>query len=438
MCGYGWETPADIRIEVDDAAGNVTMIHPSKGPLLFEKLPDAQEKPLSSWNSWHGALLSDHGDTLCVRTKEDRIYHFAKNDARTNRQSVTEYPITRITDLCGNWLAFERYNGTLAAINESAGRRIRFSTKDGRISQIAFASPGTEQPHEFVRYEYGARGDLISAIDALDHPYTFAYDAHHMVHHTDRNGLSFYYAYDKSGPDDWRVIHAWGDGGLYDYTFEYLDELNERRITDSLKHVSTVKLNEAGLPISEINPLGGMTIFEYDDCGRTTAVVDQDRHRTEYVYDERGNLLKLTRPDGHSIVTEYGSYNNVLCITDFNGQDWHQTWDKRGLLLSQTSPVGPQSRYLYKYDNHGQLVGYVSPKGGRFELEYDLYGNLVTFVDALGYRTRFSYDFLGSVTEKLDPEGGLTQYAMTQRGDSFRQFSQAVQLLKMHSMTRIT
>ena len=54
---------------------------------------------------------------------------------------------------------------------------------------------------------------------------------------------------------------------------------DERRITDSLGHVSLVKLDERGLPISEIDPLGGITLYEYDDAGRTTAVVDQDGHR---------------------------------------------------------------------------------------------------------------------------------------------------------------
>nr|WP_320189793.1 RHS repeat-associated core domain-containing protein [uncultured Desulfobacter sp.] len=408
MCGYGWETPADIRIEVDDAAGNVTMVHPSIGPLFFEKLPDTQGETAAELELMDGALLTDHGDTLCVHTKEDRIYHFAKNDARTNEQGVTEYSITRITDLCGNWLAFERYNGTLTAINESAGRRIRLSTKDGRITQITLHHPGTEQAHEFVRYEYDATGDLVAVIDALDHPYTFAYDSHRMVRHTDRNGLSFYYAYEKSGPDDWRVVHAWGDGGLYDYTFEYLDALNERRITDSLKHVSTVKLNEAGLPISEIDPLGGMTIFEYDDCGRTTAVVDPGGQRTEYLYDDRGNLLKLTRPDGESVETTFSETNKAITISDPNGNSWQQSWDARGLLIEQITPLGNLSHYAY--DHAGQLTGFINPRNARTELTFDGVGNLASIKDALGHNTRFTYDLLSNVTGKTDPLGHETQY----------------------------
>ena len=119
-------------------------------------------------------------------------------------------------------------------------------------------------------------GDAVAGrvIDPLGKPYAFAYEAHRMVRHTDRNGLSFHYHYQQAPDGDWRVDHAWGDGGLYDYRFEYLDPVRERRITDSLGHVSVVKLDENGLPINELDPLGGTTIFEYDDRGCTCAVVD--------------------------------------------------------------------------------------------------------------------------------------------------------------------
>jgi YD repeat-containing protein len=57
-----------------------------------------------------------------------------------------------------------------------------------------------------------------------------------------------------------------------------LKELNETRLTDSLGSVWIVKFDEHGLPISEIDPLGGIAQYEYDEVGRTTAVVDPDGH----------------------------------------------------------------------------------------------------------------------------------------------------------------
>src|SRR3712207_8634089 len=45
--------------------------------------------------------------------------------------------------------------------------------------------------HVFVEYGQDAAGDLVEVRDALGHPYRFAYDRHHLLRHTDRNGLSF-------------------------------------------------------------------------------------------------------------------------------------------------------------------------------------------------------------------------------------------------------
>lgn len=399
-CGYGWETPADIRLAVDGSSGSVAMFHPTDGPLFFEHLPVTEGEEAAELELMDGALLTDHGEEFRVRTKEDRIYHFTKA-FRVDASGASEYPIARISDLCGNWLEFERRGAKLAGINESAGRRIELVSENGRITELALMLPGTEIRHVFVRYQYDASGDLVSVIDALDQPYTFAYESHRMVRHTDRNGLSFYYEYEQSAEGLWRVIHAWGDGGLYDYQLEYFDPLNERRITDSLGHTSTVKLDEAGFPISEIDPLGGMTLFEYDARGRASAVVDQDGNRTEYVYDESGNLLKLIRPDGKSIQTEFNTANKATKITDPNGSEWQQEWDNRGLLASQTSPLGASSHY--EYNAYGQLVGFNNPKGVYTTFVFDAYGNLKRLYDALGHATVFDYDLLGNVIAKSDP-----------------------------------
>ncbi|MGH8551385.1 MAG: DUF6531 domain-containing protein [Methylococcales bacterium] len=366
--GYGWETPADIRLEVDQSNGSVAMIHPS-GALFFEHLPLTGGKDAAELELMDGALLSDHDHEYRVRTKEDRIYHFPKA-LRVDLPGTSEYPISRIGDLCGNWLEYQRRGARLVGIDESAGRRIELKGEHGRITEIALTVPGTEIRHVFVRYRYDTAGDLVLVIDALDQPFTVAYEAHRMVRHTDRNGLSFYYGYEQSSEGDWRVNHAWGDGGLYDYTFEDFDPLDERRITDSLRHTSTVKLSEAGFPISEIDPLGGMTIFEYDERGRASAVVDQGGNRTEYEYDERGNLLKLTRPDGKSIQTEFNCANKAIKITDPNGAEWRQEWNHQALLTLQISPLGACSQY--EYDRSGQLVGFTNPKDAHSTLTFDV------------------------------------------------------------------
>ncbi|CAN7746483.1 MULTISPECIES: DUF6531 domain-containing protein [unclassified Variovorax] len=412
LCGHGWESPADGRIEID--ADGVSMHYPGVGPLHFAQLPIAQGEAGAELELMDGALLTDHGTEFRVRTKEDRIYHFPKELVAANAEGRPELALGRISDLCGNWLEFERRQGCLIGINESAGRRIDIVLENNLIREVALYLPETERRHTFIRLEHDVEGDLVVVRDALDNAYTFAYDAHHMVRHTDRNGLSFYYDFDRPVEVDWRVAHAWGDGGLYDYRFEYLDALNERRITDSLGHVSIVKLDESGLPISEIDPLGGMTVYEYDDVGRTTAVVDPAGRRTEYAYDERGNLLKLVRPDGAVIATVFDEADKPVTVTDPNGAAWQQRFDARGLLLQQVSPLGYVSRY--EYGHHGQLLAFVNPRGARTELRYDAEGQLAQINDALGHATLFAHDVLGNLVAKGDALDRRTQFRYDAKG----------------------
>jgi RHS repeat-associated protein len=412
LCGHGWETPADTRLEIDPIDGIVCMRHPAVGPLFFGRLPVAIGDEAGELEMVDGALLTDHGDEYRVRTKEDRVYHFPKVLARPNQRGGLEYAIRRIADLCGNWLDFERRGGVLTAINESAGRRISIDVKNGRIREVALTLPGSGVHHTFVRYEYDEAGDLTAVFDALDHPYRFAYDDHHLARHTDRNGLSFYYEYDKDG-EDWRVVHSWGDGGLYNYTFEYHDVLKERRITDSLGNVSIITLDERGLPICEIDALGGRTIYEYDEAGRTTAVVDPAGGRTEYHFDDEGNILKLVQADGATICNEYAS-GKLTVIVDPNGGRWQQRWDTRGLLIEQTTPLGHSSRC--DYDAHGQLTTFVNPRGEQTSLVFDAVGNLIEIVDPAGRGTRFAYDEVGNVVARQTALGESSLFAYDVRG----------------------
>ena len=410
-CGVGWESPADGRLEIE-RDGSVLMQFPEVGPLSFERLPRGVGEAASELELLDGARLTDRGDAYQVHTKGDRIYCFPKDLSRALPEGGYEIALERIEDLCGNWMRLQRRGRQLIALQFSDGRQVEILHAAGaRIEGLAMHLPGNGSPHVFVRYEYDAAGDLVEVLDALNHAYRFAYDeTHRMVRHTDRNGLSFYYTFDVHG----RVEHAWGDGGLYDYHFEYNETLRERRITNSLGHVSTVKLDDRDLPISEVDTLGGITSYLYDESGRTVAVVDPAGRRTRYEYDERGNLLKLIRADGSVMTLEVNEGNKPTAITDANGATWRQRWDERGLLTKWTSPLGAVTTYEYEPD--GLLRTVTDALQGTTTLGYDRNGYLACVTDALGHKSRFERDELGHVLRHLDPLGRGTTYRYDAKG----------------------
>src|SRR5690606_7170383 len=103
-CGLGWETPADIRLDVDPLEGTVAMRHPTAGPLFFAALPAAAGDEGAELELMDGAQLTDAGEEFRVRTKDDRTYHFPKELATVEASGAVAYPIGRIADSCGNGL----------------------------------------------------------------------------------------------------------------------------------------------------------------------------------------------------------------------------------------------------------------------------------------------------------------------------------------------
>jgi RHS repeat-associated protein len=389
ICGVGWETPADARLEI--LAGGVVFHDGTGVATYFDALPDAEPimEPVDGGRLYR---LDRH---YAVELKGGLTHYFELPAA-----PAAELPVAAIVDRCRNSLHFVRDRDGLREVVESAGRRLICSSEQGLLRSIALHHPDFPERPTLVRFAYDGDDNLTAVYDALDHPYTFGWDERHrLVRHTNRTGLSFHYEYDTES----RCVHSWGDGGLYDYHFEYDPVRRFTNLTDSLGHPWTVEYDERHLITRETDPLGGVTSYAYDEVGRTTAIVDPIGHTTAYEYDERGNLVKLTRADGSTITCEYDRNDRPVRMTDPNGEVWEQRWDERGLLVERSSPLGALARYAY--DDRGQVTCFINPRGAITRVACDAFDNLTALTDALGNVTRFQHDGLGNVTARVDPLG---------------------------------
>lgn len=397
-CGYGWETPADARLEFD-TDGSV-IFHDGKGiPSLFDALPGSApvQEPID------GGMLHKEDQFYVVRLKNGLAYHFP-----IPSKTVGEVLISHVVDRCDNAIQYVRNEHGLKEIRDSSGKYIEVISRQGRIQTMRLMGTNyLAKPLPLIAYTYDENQDLTEVRDALDVPYRFRYLNHCLLQHTDRNGLSFYYEYDEAAPDG-RCIHAWGDGGLYDYHFNYRAIEGITEVTDSLGHVTILKYNNRYMIVSETDPLGGVTRYEYDDVGRTTALVGPEGKRTEYQYDERGNEIALVQADGTTITTEFNAEDKPTRLVDPNGAALELQWNAQGLPIKQKSPLGYESHY--QYDDFGQLISVENPRKARTELVYDGRGNLVKLTDALGNATFLVYDERGNVVSKRDALGHVTEY----------------------------
>jgi hypothetical protein len=70
-------------------------------------------------------------------------------------------------------------------------------------------------------YKYDERGDLVELTDSYNITRSFEYEGHLMTRLTNHNSkLGFYWEYEGTG-NSARSIHAWGDGGVTEYRFQY-------------------------------------------------------------------------------------------------------------------------------------------------------------------------------------------------------------------------
>ena len=424
VCGRGWETPADARLEFEPD-GSVTFRDGSAGASVFTAVPEVGAEPERELVA--GALLGrmrdDEGiEWLVVRTRAGLRYWFA-----VPPWDVRELPVSHVMDGCDNWTQYLHGPDGLVEVRDSSGQRIVAESRGGRLLRLDLVDPGTGALLPLVAYEYGSAShavdDLTAVIDALGAPYRFAYDGdRRLVRHTDRTGLSFHYAYAPAPgapAHDARCVHAWGDGGLYAYHFAWEDDgvagVGHAHVRDSLGHTSTIEYDLVTLlPMREVDPLGGVTTWEYDAAGRCAAEVKPDGARTEWEYDAAGAVVRETAPDGATTRTEYDAEGRPAATVDPLGNRWAQEWDARGLPARRVGPRGGEWRY--EHDARGDVVAVTDPLGHTTHLVHDAFGGVREIVDPLGHVTRFEIDARGATTARVDPLGFRSAYAYDPKG----------------------
>lgn len=416
VAGNGWQTPADTRLELALCEGEVVAYAAFCDHLTaFAGLPAQAgwDARVYDWQNGH-ALYRD-GDELVLRTRESREYRYPL--PRTWKEEVEFLSpharlilrLSRFSDLNGNAWEFERApDGAMRSVTERSGdaptgRKLVFNAGRFTLADAEGLS------HALVRYEQDGERNLVAVFDAFEKPYCFEYAARgNMVRHTDRNGLSFHYSHQLHEDGVWRVDHAWGDHGLFDYRFVYDLERLETRLTNSLGHATVLQYDDRGLPVARIGPLGDVYSYQYDEQCRTKAEIDPAGNQTTWEYDVFGNLLALTRPDKSVVETRFNEDSKPVCIVDPEDGKWRQEWDARGNLLAQTTPLGVRTRF--RYDARGQLVCVIDAAGQETRLDFDAYGFVARLTDPLGNSTRFAHDARGNLIRQVDANGDVSLF----------------------------
>ncbi|MFO7179507.1 MAG: DUF6531 domain-containing protein, partial [Pseudomonadota bacterium] len=392
--GHGWHHPYDAALYV---APEVVLYRAPDGRLV--SFPPIAEGEEHFDRAERLTLVRDaQGYSIREANAPQRTYRF-RDVGRPNDEHV----LVEIRDLLGNALRllYDR-GGALVEIRDDAGRSFELvHDRNGRITALTAPHPNDpSRRFTAVAYAYDAVGNLVEVVDALGRRAQYRYDGHLLVRETDRNGLSFYFQYDR--PDEHaRCLRTWGDGGIYDHKLRYDDGVTV--VENSLGHTTTYK-HRNGLVYETIDALGGVTKVEHDEYDEVLAEVDALGQRTESEYDARGNLVRRTTPDGASFELEYDAADRLVRGRDPLGGEWTWGYDAQGRLVEHSNPLGETSAFEWLGP---RLVAVVDAAGNRTVLGYDGYGNLARLVTPDGMESGWAYDALGRVWSSTDPNGNV-------------------------------
>ncbi|RQS36208.1 type IV secretion protein Rhs [Burkholderia sp. Bp8992] len=438
--GAGWQTPADIRLELLGHTGDATGVaaYLPEHATAFDTMPGSAGWPARVYDWQYGYALYRRDERLVMRTRAGIEYEFVlpihRQQVKTmsGENAALTLPVAKIADLNGNAWVFERRpDGTLTRLlewmrNGASGRAIWCESDttgptrmQAHLLNALILIDANGRAHPLVGYEHDRNDNLVSVIDAMGQPHQFAYiEGHRLSCHSTPAGVSFYYTHRLHDDEVWRVDHAWGDNGIFDYRFDYDIDRHETRITDSRGNLTILQVNERGLPVYRIDPLGGVTSYLYDTQWRTSKSVDPTARTTSWEYDLYGNLLARTRPDGSVVRASYDADQRVVSITAPGGRQWRYEWDECCRLFRQISPAGANSRYAY--DAHGQLISHTEPRGATMHFSYDNDGNLIEVIDALGHHTTYAHDARANVTRKINAINQVSCYEFDRNGNLTR------------------
>lgn len=179
--------------------------------------------------------------------------------------------------------------------------------------------------------------------------------------------------------------------------------------TENFAYTIEKTYNERGDLLSEINRLGQVATYAYDEKGRKVAETNfSGRVKKTYAYDANGRLRNILEEgdDGncHIISSKYDFHDRLIKRQDPFGNNTFYKYDPLVNEISQTD--FPKIATL---DGRSQEV--------RTTSTYDPFGRKISHMDPNGNETAYSYNVYGSKSEIRYPSGGREAFLYAKNGD---------------------
>lgn len=382
-----------------------------------------------------GGSIASLGANMQLKREESHFcidhWHWGTEDVERfyfQASSTAVMSLAWLENLAGHRISiqFDARQRPWRVKQELEGRVVELSySVDNVITAIYFLAASGSRTL-LSRYEYSGERHLTVAANALDARTKYEYDsAHRMLSETNPLGSTFAFAYDKQG----RCIHTTGTNGYFERRLQYLSAPRRTRVTDSLGATSEYIVNDAGLVIQEVSPLGASWTTEYDSHGRPVALTDplgavvqhkydsfgnrevivhEDGAESRFIHNDKHVLMEYVSPTGHNWVYERDEKGYPVGLINPLGHRLTCIRDPQELVIKSTSPggleitrrYGPETRWVEASDQISLLS----------RVEYDEAGNQVAAYDAAGLLQRVQFDAVNRPVAAEDANGGVYRF----------------------------
>lgn len=409
--GHGWRHELERHLLITDDF----IAHRNQHGhfAAFEPIGAGEE----AQNLADGLTLSHHGHYLAVRDADGLEDVFLLPEGY---QKGWMLPLAGIRDAFRNCVRLQYDDRRLARITDSAGREVQLTYTDAnRVMQVLLKDDPQVAARPIVTCRYDRAGDLIAVGDPLGHERRFAYDHHLLVQETDRNGFSFYFAYDEAQ----RCVLTWGDGGKLYRRMRYDPARQLSHVVDSYGGQTLHRLSASGRVEDRIDPLGHEWSKVLDDDGQLLSETDPNGAASTYAYDEAGRLIERNPDRGPAMTIERDELGRITALAYDSGGDvrferdprsgrilrqdlgdlaFSQRWDERGDLV-EIARDG-ESMVTLDHDDCG-FVTCIDHQDGHWQRqEYTARGQVARISDSTGFEMRLAWNDLGQMSAMQRPD----------------------------------
>lgn len=410
--GQGWTDSYGASVQVSPDGGTVTFRAGDGQQLTYVRNADGSfagqgGATATLTQQANGSYaLSTHGRQLTYGFDSAGVVHSIK-DGNGQGLDFSYDQSGHMSDIHGSGgtvhLAYT--NGLLSQLTTPGGRRVTYGYvvgADGVSRLSSVRGPGTTS----VDYAYDSGGRLNKVTDAKGHtPVRLTYNA-------------------TTG----RVTDQW-DAADKHTTFAW-DPATSTSTMTTPRGGTYTDVYSGNVLVSQTDPVGNTTQYEYDQSDRLIAVQDARGNESDLTYDADGNLTQEHQPNGATYRYTYNNAGQQTSSTTPNGTTVQYGYDTNGNPVSTTWPTvggtGTVARVLTRDPSTGLVVASKDQRDKVTHYTYDAMGNLSSVTDPTGAVTTYTYDGDGRLISSVDPRGNAAgadpdQYrSVTQLDDAGR------------------